>query len=143
MTCTHKAFVPGRPRVFMYFQKWLISIKLNKVSREIKSHTADIEKSRMMLHEHELNEATSRNNRAVSWRICRTIACSVKGSRRQLQNAYKTQPSSSEFLAKYTKPANEGGWGAKQINIEQIAELEPDFEHVQCPDSDKNIEQLF
>ena len=133
MMCTHKAFVLGRPRVYMFFHKWLISIKLNKCTREIKKHVAEIDDTRMKLHEHELDMAIARNNSAVSWRICRTISCAVRGSRRQFQNAPKTQPSSNEFLTKYSKPAKEGGWGATVIEIEKISQLEPDFKHIQCP----------
>ena len=128
-------------KLFFRFHKWHIAVVVGK-NTQIRHHCKAENKTRMNMYENELEQALQHNDSAVSWRMCRTIACAVKGSRRQFQNAPRTQPSKQEFIDKHKKSAVDGGWEAEEITVDNIADMEPDFSDTQCV-VDQNTNMLF
>ena len=87
-------------------------------------------KRTVALHTEEIHDAMSHGNYAASWRAARQLAAAVKGSRRKLAAAPRNLPRAADILAKYSKPAVNGGWHAVEISQDRIQQLEPDFSDV-------------
>ena len=58
-------------------------------------------------------------------------ACVARSSKRAFANFPRQNPTKEQILERFSRPAFEGGWGAKEISEDEICALEPDFRHVQ------------
>ena len=120
-------------------ERWSVVAKIGRLDRKIKDASKNAFKQRLQLLEVELDLALERGDSAVSWRLVRQIANAVKGSRRQFAGAPKANPNVDEVVGRYSKPANQGGWGAQVFSLDQVDALEPDFSDVSVVVDDKNV----
>ena len=125
------------------FYRWYIAIKLEVVEAQLKKHKKESEDTKMKQHLEELDLAIKHNDSAAKEKITRTIAKAQKGNRRFFTHFPRVYPLSVHVIGKYGKHGNMGGWAADVLTVEQILELEPNFEHVHIPESTHAMSRLY